>query len=110
ERRPDGDPMHATVLVLLYVADPEGTPGSVEAAYHAVSRALRGTHGLVDNVLLRSVDDPTAFVIMSRWTDIAAFRTWEQDAAHQATTAPLRSLQIPLGGTTFGIYQVAASY
>jgi heme-degrading monooxygenase HmoA len=110
ELRPDGGLMDATVLVLLYVADPEGTHGSVEAAYHAVSRALRGTPGLAGNVLLRSVDDPRAFVIVSRWTDINAFRTWEKDAAHRATTAPLRPLQIPAGGTTFGIYQVTASY
>lgn len=102
--------MNATVLVFLYVTDANDTPGSVETAYHLVSQELQGTPGLADNALLRSVDDPRVFVIMSRWTDIDAFRVWEQSAGHRATTAPLRPLQTSKGAATFGIYQVAAWY
>src|SRR6266571_7929196 len=79
--------MSAAVRVLLYVTDPENAPGSVEAAYHAVSRALDGTPGLVGNTLLRAVDDPRAFAVLSEWTDLSAFRAWEVGSEHRGTTA-----------------------
>jgi heme oxygenase (mycobilin-producing) len=100
----------ATVRVLLYVADPRDAPGAVESAYHRVSRALDGTPGLVGNALLRAVDDPAAYAVLSEWTDLAAFREWEQGPGHRDTTASLRSLQNPAGAASFRIYQVAAAY
>lgn len=102
--------MDDMVLVLLYVADPRDAPGSVAAAYHAVSQALDGTPGLIGNALLRSVDDPRAYVILSRWTGAEAFQGWERDAAHPAATAPLRPFQVPASAVPFGVYTVAASY
>jgi heme oxygenase (mycobilin-producing) len=100
----------SSVRVLLYVADPKGAPGSVEAAYHAVSQELDGTPGLAGNTLLRSLDDPMAFAVLSEWTDINAFRTWEEGSRHRDTTASLRPLQDPNGSGVFRIYEVAASY
>jgi heme-degrading monooxygenase HmoA len=102
--------MSAAVRVVLYVADPADAPGSVEAAYHAVSRALDGTPGLVGNTLLRCVDDPRAFAVLSEWSDLAAFRAWEEGSGHRGTTAALRPLQDSDRVGPFRIYEVAASY
>lgn len=102
--------MSTGVRVLLYVADPPGAPGSVEEAYHAVSHALAGTPGLVANTLLRSVDDPQAFAVLSEWTDLAAFRAWEETSDHRQDTAPLRPMQDAGRSSAHGIYEVAASY
>ena len=102
--------MSAAVRVLLYVTDPENAPGSVEAAYHAVSRALDGTPGLVGNTLLRAVDDPRAFAVLSEWADLSAFRAWEVGSEHRGTTASLRPLQDSARTETFRIYEVAAAY
>jgi heme-degrading monooxygenase HmoA len=102
--------MSAGVRVLLYVADPPDQPGSVEAAYHAVSRALAGTPGLISNALLRAVDDPRSFAVLSEWADLGAFRAWEVGAGHRGTTASLRPLQDSSRAAAFGIYEVAASY
>lgn len=102
--------MSAAVRVLLYVTDPDRAPGSVEAAYHAVSRALEGTPGLVGNTLLRALDDPQAFAILSEWADLRAFRTWENGSEHRGTTASLRPLQDSSRNEAFRIYEVAASY
>ncbi|MEV5755120.1 antibiotic biosynthesis monooxygenase [Actinoallomurus sp. NPDC052308] len=100
----------STVHVLLYVTDPDDAPGSVEAAYHDISRALDGTPGLVGNRLLRSVGDPRSFAVHSEWTDLEAFQVWERGNDHRSTTASLRPLQDATRGATFGIYEVAASY
>ncbi len=102
--------MSAAVRVLLYVTDPKDAPGSVEAAYHAVSQALDGTPGLVGNTLLRSVADPRAFAVLSEWTDLSAFRSWEEGSEHRGTTAALRPLQDSTRAAAFGIYEVAAAY
>ncbi|MFI0349077.1 antibiotic biosynthesis monooxygenase family protein [Actinomadura sp. 9N407] len=100
----------SAVRVVLYVADPEDGPGSVEAAYHAVSRALAGTPGLVGNSLLRAVDDPRSFAVLSEWSGLDAFRSWEDGADHRGVTASLRPFQAVGRAEAFRVYEVAASY
>lgn len=82
----------------------------VREAYHVVSRRLRPVAGLLGNELLRSVADPAGFVVVSRWTDLAAFREWERGAGHRDTTAPLRPFQSVPPVSPFGVYQVDAAY
>ena len=101
--------MDGTIRVLLYVHDRQDAPGSVEATYHAVSRALHGTPGLVGNELLRSVQQPSAFAVLSQWSGLDAFLAWQQ-GPHHDTTAPLRPLQDSTMANAFGIYQVVASH
>lgn len=96
--------------VLIYTAAPSDEPGAVEEAYHQISRDLAGTPGLLGNELLRATDDPAAFVVMSEWESLAAFRSWEEGAAHRGTTAPLRRYQRAPGGRPFGVYEVTAVY
>jgi heme oxygenase (mycobilin-producing) len=102
--------MGEPVRVMLYVADPEHAPGSVESAYQAVSHALDGTPGLLGNSLLRSVEDPRSFVVVSEWADLRAFREWEGGNGHRDTTSPLRPLQTPAASRVFGVYEIAMSY
>jgi heme-degrading monooxygenase HmoA len=100
------------VHVLVYASAPGDDAEAVEAAYHAISSALDGTPGLLGNVLMRSLADPSSFVVMSEWRDLEAFRAWEETASHRDVTAPLRPLQRAQGsgGQTFGIYEVTAAY
>ena len=106
----DTGPRAGRARVLLYAAAPSEEPGAIEAAYHRISRDLAGTPGLVGNELLRAVDDPKVFVVMSEWESLAAFRSWEEGAGHRGTTAPLRRYQRAPGDRSFGIYEVAAVY
>jgi len=94
--------------VLVYHATDE--VAGVERAYHEVSRDMLGVPGLLGNELLRSVPDPSGFVVMSRWSDLDAFRTWEQGPAHRDSTAPLRRYRDTRLSVPFGIYQVTAAY
>ncbi|MEW2220410.1 antibiotic biosynthesis monooxygenase family protein [Streptomyces sp. NPDC006990] len=103
--------MPTEVRVLVYQAayDDEQL-AAVRAAYHQVSKRMAEVPGMLGNELLRSPADPTALVVVSRWSDPAAFRAWEEGAGHKDDTAPLRPyrdtrLQVP-----FGIYEVEATY
>jgi heme-degrading monooxygenase HmoA len=76
--------------VLVYARVPDGDAGGVETAYRNISGELHGTWGLIGNELLRDCDDPTAFVVMSEWTSIEAFRDWEAGPEHRRQTSALR--------------------
>lgn len=102
--------MVGRVRVLVYAAAPDAGETAVTRAYHAISRDLDGTPGLLGNELLRSLHDPNGFVVMSEWESIEAFRSWETGAAHRDTTAPLRPYQDTRAGASFGVYEVAAAY
>ncbi|KDN20368.1 antibiotic biosynthesis monooxygenase family protein [Amycolatopsis rifamycinica] len=96
------------VRVLLYhVAD---DAAGIEAAYHEASRRLAGVPGLVSDELLRSVHAENGFVVVSSWTDLAAFDAWEQGAGHKEQTAPLRPYRDLSLARPFGVYRVAAAH
>ena len=107
----DGHPVGRTVgqvkVMLFNVAD---EAADIEAAYHTISRELAGVPGLLGNELLRSVVDARQFVVLSTWSDIAAFNAWEQGADHKRDTAPLRPFRDPGASRPFGIYQVTTAY
>jgi heme-degrading monooxygenase HmoA len=101
------------VRVLIFAAAPPDRARAVEEAYHAISRELRGTPGLIGNELLRSTTAPGEYVVMSEWETLEAFQRWEAGPGHRASTSPLRPFQHPAGGRggqSFGIYQVSATY
>src|SRR3954452_8473181 len=99
----------AGVHVLLFARAPAGA-GTVETAYHAISRELRDTPGLRGNTLLELFDKPGQFVVMSEWASIDAFRAWEQGPQHRTQTAPLRPYQDGTAADWFGVYRIVAEY
>jgi heme-degrading monooxygenase HmoA len=100
--------MKAELRVLLFHSADD--VAGVTDAYHQVSREMAGVPGLLGNELLSSVHDPTGFVVVSRWTDLATFDTWEQGPDHKDSTAPLRRYRDGRLERPFGIYRVVASY
>jgi heme-degrading monooxygenase HmoA len=99
-----------TVRVLIQLRAPGGETGGILDAYHGISQALAGTPGLCGNELLRETTDGDGFLVLSEWTDLNAFRAWEQGSTHRDTTAPLRPYQDRRSGRSFGIYEVVADY
>ncbi|WP_225447201.1 antibiotic biosynthesis monooxygenase [Streptacidiphilus sp. PB12-B1b] len=83
---------------------------AIQEAYHLVSKRMEGVPGLLGNELLRSAHDPSGLVVMSRWSDLAAFQAWEQGSEHRADTAPLRPYQDTRMEIPFGVYEVDAAY
>ncbi|MGI5171048.1 antibiotic biosynthesis monooxygenase family protein [Spirillospora sp. CA-253888] len=97
----------AVEVVLYHLSDDEAR---VVAAYHEASRRMRGTPGLVGNRLLASRADPRGYVVISRWTDWAAFTAWEGGAAHKDQTAPLRPFRDGGRDRPFEIFTELARY
>lgn len=94
------------VLVWLRTADHPG----VTERYRLTSQGLAGTAGLVGSELIRSLDDPASYVVVSEWESMDAFRTWEHGPAHRASTTPLRQFQDRArDGGTYGVYEVTAA-
>ncbi|WP_326691119.1 MULTISPECIES: antibiotic biosynthesis monooxygenase family protein [unclassified Streptomyces] len=103
--------MPGEVRVLVYqAAHDEEQLAAVREAYHLVSKRMAGVPGMLGNELLRSPADPSALVVVSRWTGMAAFREWEEGTAHKDDTAPLRPYRDTRLKVPFGIYEVEAEY
>ncbi|MFD9908745.1 antibiotic biosynthesis monooxygenase family protein [Streptomyces sp. NPDC059063] len=97
------------IRILLYCRAPAEGPTPVEDAYHEISKTLYGTPGLLGNELLHSLIEDDAFVVMSEWESVEAFRSWDEGPDHKDQTAGLR----PYQDTTrrpWDMYAVRASY
>lgn len=94
-------------VVVRHVAE---DAAAIERAYHRVSKELAGVAGMLGNELWRGLGDDGVFVVVSRWRDAAAFRTWEAGAAHRDSTSALRPFRDHDGGRPFEIFHVTAAY
>jgi heme-degrading monooxygenase HmoA len=103
-------PASERVRVMLHLAEPGSDPGAVENGYHQISRKLAGRHGLRGNELLRAMDDPRKFMVLSDWADRESYIAWRDAPEHLPLTAPLRPYWAGEAETTFGVYEVVASY
>src|SRR5690606_21714128 len=85
-------------------------PGAVESGYHQISRKLVGRPGLRGNELLRSMDDPRRYTVLSDWASREEYIAWRDAPEHLAITAPLRPYWAADRDSTFGVYEVVAAY
>jgi len=104
--------MAGHVRVLLYASAPAGEPDAVHNVYHQISQRLAGTPGLLKSELLQDISHAGDFVIMSEWSSLDAFRSWDGGPDHTSATAPLRPYHNHDRGygRAFGVYQVTAEY
>lgn len=100
--------MISRIRVLLYYVSADAE--AIETVYHEVSEQLAGVPGLLGSELLRSVDQPGGFVVMSSWSSFDQFQKWEQSAEHKPSTEPLRRFRDPRMGKGFGFYEIAATH
>jgi heme-degrading monooxygenase HmoA len=80
--------MPARVMVFARV-DTHDRP-AFEEAFATVSRTVRGTPGHITDELLRSDDDPGAYILLSEWESREAFLAWEDAPVHREATTPMR--------------------
>jgi heme-degrading monooxygenase HmoA len=59
-------------------------------AYKEVTAKVKGTPGHIRDELLRSVEEPDAFILLSEWETKEAFLAWEDAPIHMGTTTPMR--------------------
>jgi heme-degrading monooxygenase HmoA len=78
----------ARVMVFARIAP--GDRLAFEKAFATVSRRVHGTPGHLGDELLRSDDDPGAYVLLSEWESREAFLAWEDAPVHRDATTPMR--------------------
>jgi heme-degrading monooxygenase HmoA len=71
----------------------EGSEDDFEAAWHKVAAVARSEPGMVRQVLMRSADEPSTFIISSDWESREAFGRFEKSPDQDDLTAPLRELR-----------------
>jgi len=96
------------VRVLIYHATSDAA--GVREAYRRVSSEMAAVPGLLGNELLHGVHDPERFIVLSRWSSLEGFTTWEQGQEHKGSTEPLRRYRDTTMSMPFGVYEVTAEY
>jgi heme-degrading monooxygenase HmoA len=82
----------------------------VTDTYRLTSRELAGTAGLLGSELIRSLQDPASYAVVSEWESMDAFRAWEGGPAHRGSTAPMRPFQdTGRPGGSYGVYEITAA-
>lgn len=101
----------AKLRIAVFYRAPDDDPSAVERTYHEISEKMKGTEGLLNNELLHDVMDPSSWVVLSEWVDLAAFQSWDASGDHR-TTSPLDPYQDldPAQRKSFGLFDVVASY
>jgi heme-degrading monooxygenase HmoA len=79
------------VLVTVYLRSPE--QAALVAAYQQTSWATDALPGLLRSELIRDVDDPTGYAVVSEWSNLAAFRAWQEGPDHAGKPSALRPFQ-----------------
>jgi heme-degrading monooxygenase HmoA len=70
------------VLMVFYRISVDTRQDEFEEAYRSYKPHMEQVPGHLDEMLIRSLDDPSAYVIVSQWQP-EAFAAWLQSPAHQ---------------------------
>lgn len=81
--------MPARAMVFVELAPPDRE--RFEAVFAEVAERVRETPGLLSNILLRAVDQPGSYVVVSEWESREAFLAWEDEPSHRELTKPLQA-------------------
>ncbi|WP_433203167.1 antibiotic biosynthesis monooxygenase family protein [Nocardia sp. CA-107356] len=79
-----------TARVMVRARIRAGEEAAFEAAYAQVTAQVAGTPGHIRDELLRPCADDDHYILLSEWTDEAAFLAWEDAPIHRQTTTPMR--------------------
>ncbi|WP_433336484.1 antibiotic biosynthesis monooxygenase family protein [Spirillospora sp. CA-294931] len=81
------------IRVIVYLREPEGERGAVDAAYARARELLDGTPGLLGDLLLRSVTDPRSLTLVMEWETRRAYSAWERLHRERGHRSPMRAYQ-----------------
>jgi heme-degrading monooxygenase HmoA len=75
--------------VLLHATARDGKVEEFEHAFLAVTERMQRAKGHIQDELIREVDQPGQYIVLSEWVSTEAFLTWFHDPRHHDTTAPM---------------------
>ncbi len=99
--------MAGPTRLVMYLRAPEGDPAPIHEAYQQIPWVTTPTPGLTGCTLLRDVDEPDRFMLVSDWESLEAYRTWQESPEHQEKPSALRPYQDRTRGRHYGVYGVA---
>lgn len=81
------------IRAILHMKVRPGAEEEFVRAFSAIAETVRDHPGSVRQTLVRDPEDPRSFVVMTDWVSRDAFTGFEQSAAQDELTAPLRALR-----------------
>ncbi|WUH89367.1 cupin domain-containing protein [Streptomyces sp. NBC_00433] len=79
-----------TARVLFMMKVDEDRREEFLAAYEKVRFSVASTPGHIRDQICQAPDDPRSWLIVSEWTTLAEFFTWEKSESHKEIVRPMR--------------------
>ncbi len=93
------------IRVVIHLKAPDGDETPLHEAYRSISWVTKETPGLVGCELLRDVEEPDRFMLVSDWQTLEAFRAWQVGPDHHNNPSALRPFQDRSRGRHYGVYE-----
>ncbi|WP_234343606.1 cupin domain-containing protein [Streptomyces sp. NRRL F-5123] len=85
------DTAAGTARVLFGMKVAEDRREEFLAAYEKVRFSVAATRGHIRDQICQAPDDPASWLIVSEWTSLADFFTWEKSEEHKELVRPMRA-------------------
>ncbi len=79
-----------SVRVLVFAKIKPGSEAAFESGWAEIDREVKHTPGYIQSELIRRVDMPSTYILLSEWESKELFLAWEDDPIHRGTTTPIR--------------------
>jgi heme-degrading monooxygenase HmoA len=92
--------MTATFRVLLRMDVPPAHVAEFEAAWSQIADRVASNPASLGQALMRGVEDPGRYYVVTDWTDESAFRSFERSPEHEVNRARLAPYRTGVAMTT----------
>jgi heme-degrading monooxygenase HmoA len=77
---------------MVQVTIHEGVEEEFERTFRAIAPEIDTAPGLIQHQVVRSLDDPLKYIMLSEWETVENFDTWEKTTGHRQLVAPLTKM------------------
>lgn len=81
-----------TARVMIQVTVNSGMEEEFERTFRAIAPEIDKSHHLIQHQVIRSLDEPQRFIMLSEWESVDDFDTWERSQGHRDLVRPLTTM------------------
>lgn len=81
-----------TARIMVQVTVDEGREEEFERTFRQIAPEINTAPGLIQHQVIRAVDDPHRYIMLSEWVSVDAFDTWEKTQGHRELVRPLAAM------------------
>lgn len=81
-----------TARIMVQVTVDEGKEEEFERTFRAIAPEIDKAPRLIQHQVIRSLDDPHAYIMLSEWEAVSDFEVWEQTTGHRQLVQPLTTM------------------